>query len=178
MVTHEHHQVAKAFDKAIDNALLPMRLDTAILTNGQVTIDVNGVSKEADWGWGPRRHPPGCPKRPTVVLEVTISESRANLHRDVNLWLDPASGNTKIVIAVRSSRKLSMITVDKWEWNQNDGHSQISQHIEIWESKSGDEVTVSGPPLTIPPESPRETDLSIGDEEFKEMTKWLWDAHF
>ena len=184
MVTHGHHQVAKAFDKAIDHALSPMGLDTAILTYGEVTIDVNGVLKEVDWGWGPRRPPPGCPKRPTVVLEVAFSETRAKFHRDVDLWLDSASGNTKIAIAVKSNRKRPMITVDKWEWNQNDRHSQISQHIEIWESKSGDEVTVSGSPLTIPfhllflrdPETPRETDLSIGEDEVKEVAKWMWDA--
>lgn len=186
MITYEHHQIIKAFDKAIDRSLIPMGLDRAILTYGAVTIDVNGISKEADWGWGPRRPPPGSPKRPSVVLEVAISETQAKLHRDVDLWLDPARGNARIAIAVKANRKRPMITMERWEWNQNDGKSEKSQHVEIWESKTGEGVSVSGSPLIIPfhllflraSECPRETDLSIGEEELKEIAKWVWEAQF
>ncbi|KAJ5463711.1 hypothetical protein N7475_008655 [Penicillium sp. IBT 31633x] len=184
MSTHEHHQVAKALDMAIDDVLAPMGLHRAIFTYGGVKIDLNGVTKVPDWGWGPRRPPRGYPRRPTVVLEVAISESRAKLRRDVDLWLDPARGNSNIAIAVKSNRKRRTITLDKWEWSSNDEQSQRSRHIEIWENQSG-EVVVSGSPLVIPfhllflrdAESPRETDLIIEEEQFKEIAAWVWEAH-
>lgn len=186
MPTHEHQQAAKAFDKAIDRVLTPMGLDTAICHYGGVAIDINGNSKVADGGWGPRRRPRGSPQRPSVALEVVVSETQAKLHRDVDLWLDPSRGNAKIAIAVTVNRKRPMITVEKWEWDQVHGQSQESQHIEIWESTTGDKVSVSGSPLTIPfhllflrnPDCPRETDLSIGEEGLKEIAEWIWDVQY
>ncbi|CAG8397274.1 unnamed protein product [Penicillium salamii] len=88
MVTREHTQIAFAVHKAIDKALARMGLDEAIKNYQGVDIDVNGRQKQADMGWGPRQ-PRGCPKRPSVVLEVAVSEPRKKLRQDVDIWLDP-----------------------------------------------------------------------------------------
>ncbi|KAJ6125221.1 hypothetical protein N7471_012538 [Penicillium samsonianum] len=186
MLSHGHHQVAKAFDQAIEEVLRPMGLHRAIFTYGEVNIDVAGMTKQPDWGWGPRRPPRGHPKRPTVVLEVAISETRKKLEQDMALWLDPSRGNTNIAIAIKASRARPTVTVDKYEWDHANGRVQNSQHIEVRESAEGDKVTVSGAPLHIPfdllflrsPQSPRETDLHIGNEELKEFAQWVWDAQF
>ncbi|KAJ5426525.1 hypothetical protein N7465_001595 [Penicillium sp. CMV-2018d] len=76
--------------------------------------------------------------------------------------------------------------MDKYEWDDANGQAQLSQHIEIRESDTGDEVRVSGAPLTIPfdllflrpPQSPREGDLIIGREGIEEIAKWIWEAQF
>lgn len=133
MVTPEYHQAVKAFDKAIDMALMHIGLDRAVHTFGNVTINVNGKSKEADWGWGPRRPPPGCPKKPAVAVEVAISKTQAKLRRDVDMWIDPARGNANIAIAMEVNRKTPIIiTVDKWEWDSINQQSQNTQRIVIF----------------------------------------------
>ncbi|KAG0158997.1 Dehydrogenase, E1 component [Penicillium digitatum] len=104
MVTPEHHDVVQAFDKAIDSALTQMGLDRATFSYTEVNIDVNGTSKQPDWGLGPRRVPRGTNRWPTVVAEIAISQTRARLQRDIELWLDPSRGNANIAIAIKASR--------------------------------------------------------------------------
>ncbi|KAJ5627892.1 hypothetical protein N7490_010120 [Penicillium lividum] len=189
MVTHEHHLVCKAFDKAIDRILAPMGLDTAILTYGNVTVDVHSKSKkEPDWGWGPRKPPPGTLKRPTVVLEVAVTDTHAKLLRDVDLWLDPLRGNTSIVIAVKLTSGLrgQRIVIEKFERGEIDGKAVCSQRIQChrYPMPYHSPVSVRGSPLTIPfdvlflrdPEKPVETDLTLGRQELHEIAEWAWDA--
>ncbi|KUM56256.1 hypothetical protein ACN42_g10965 [Penicillium freii] len=186
MVTHEHHQVVKAIDKAIDRVLAPMGLDCEIFSYGEVNMKVNGTSKQPDWALGPRHPPPGTGKRPKVVAEIAISQTRRRLQRDIDLWLDPSRGNANVAIAIEASRTRPLITIDKYEWNHDNGQAQLSQNIEIRESHAGDEVRVSGDPLTIPfdllflrsPQSPREGDLIIGREGLEDIAKWVWEAQF
>ncbi|KAJ5616384.1 hypothetical protein N7537_001498 [Penicillium hordei] len=148
-----------------------MGLDWETFSYGEVNINVNGMSKQPDWALGPRRPPPGTRKRPMVVAEIAISETRTRLQRDIDLWLDPSRGNTNVAIAIKINRTRLLITID---------------NIEIRESHIGDEVRVSGAPLTIPfdllflrpPKSPREGDLTIGKEGIEEFAKWVWEAQF
>lgn len=184
MLNHEHLLLIDAFGTAIDDALKPMGLHWATYSYSGVTLNVNGLSKVPDGGWGPRRLPHSTPKRPTMILEVAVAESKARLHKDVDIWLDPARGNANIAISVELNRNRPIITMDKWEWNHNNAQSQRSQHVEIWES--GDEVKVTGSPLIVPfhllfrrnPETPRESDLAIGEKEFQELAKLTWEVQF
>ncbi|CAG7978920.1 unnamed protein product [Penicillium salamii] len=184
MVTGEHTGVAFEVHKAIDRALLRMGLDGAINQYSAVDIDVNGRNKQADMGWGPRRPPPGCPKRPSVVLEVAVSETKKKILQDVDLWLDPLRGNANVVIAIKLSRR-AIITIDSWIWDTANGKSTNSQHIEVSENEN-DEVKLSGGPLLIPfrllflrdPETPRETDVIIGNEWLKSIAERGWEMQF
>lgn len=186
MASHGHQMVADALNTAIKDALEPMGLKNAIYPYAGVKLHINGLAKVPDGGWGPRRPPPGSPRRPTVALEVALSESEVKLRGDVDMWLNPAMGNANIAIAVKLSRRRPFITVDKWERDQTTGQPQRSQRIEIRESESGDEVRVTGSPLTIPfdllflrnPDTPSEVDLTIGEAALQEMARLAWEVQF
>ena len=185
MMTFEHLQVVHAIDSVIYGVLAPMGLGWETFSYDEVNININGISKQPDWALGPRHPPPGTGKRPMVVAEIVFSQTR-RLQRDIDLWLDPSRGNANVAIAIKVNRTRPLITMDKYEWNHANGQAQLSQHIEIRESDTGDEVRVSGAPLTIPfdllflrpPKSPREGDLILGREELEEIAKWIWDAQF
>ncbi|KAJ5752979.1 hypothetical protein N7520_009896 [Penicillium odoratum] len=163
--------------------------DTAILTDGNVTVDVHSRSKkEPDWGWGPRKPPPGTLKRPTVVLEVAVTDTHAKLLRDVDLWLDPLRGNTTIVIAVKLTSGLrgQRVVIKKFERGEIDGKPVCSQRIQChrYPMPYQSDVHVRGPPLTIPfdvlflrdPVNAEETDSTLGRQELQEIAEWAWDV--
>ncbi|CAG8059978.1 unnamed protein product [Penicillium nalgiovense] len=185
MVTDEHTEIAFGVHKAIDKALTQMGLDEAVRQYQGVDIDINGRKKQPDMGWGPRRPPRGSPKRPSVVLEVGVSETPKKLRRDVDLWLNPVRGNANVVITIKVSRRRAMVTIDSWTWDTTNGTSINSQHIEVSENEN-DEVKLSGGPLVIPfrllflrdPQTPRETDVIINNEWLQKITEWVWDIQF
>ncbi|KOS40777.1 hypothetical protein ACN38_g8372 [Penicillium nordicum] len=186
MITQEHEQVTDALNDEIKTALDPMGLRLATFSYREVNNDLNGISKQPDWGLGPRHPPPGTGRRPTVVAEITISQTRTRLQRDIDLWLDTSRGNAGIAIAIKTNRTWPLITIDKYEWDHANRQAQISQHIEIRESDTCGKVRVSGAPLTIPfdrlflrpPQPPREGDLIIGREEIEQLAKLVWEAQF
>ncbi|CAG7925020.1 unnamed protein product [Penicillium olsonii] len=185
IVTREHTQIAFAVHKAIDKALARMGLDEATHDYLGVDIDVNGGKNQPDMGWGPRRPPRGCPKRPSVVLEVAVSETRKKLRQDVDLWVDPVRGNAHAVIAIKLSRQRAMIAIDLWIRDAVNGKPINSQHIEVSENEN-DEVKLSGGSLVIPfyffflrdPQTPRETDVIIDKEWLQEIAEWGWDMQY
>ena len=185
MVTGEHTQLAFAVHKAVDKALTRMGLDEAIYQYLGVDIDLNGRKKQPDMGWGPRRPPRGCPKRPSVVLEVAVSETRKKLRQDVDLWLDPLQGNANVVIAIKLNRQRAMVTIDLWQRDTVNGKAINSQHIEVSESEY-DEVKLSGGPLVIPfrllflrdPQVPQETDVIIDNEWLQKIAELGWEMQF
>jgi hypothetical protein len=126
-----------------------MGLDEATHDYLGVDLNVNGRIKHPDMGWGPRRPSRGCPKQPSVVLEVAVSETRKKLRQDVEIWLDPVRGNANVVIAIKLSRQRAMIAIDLWIWDTVNGKPINSQHIEVSENEN-DEVKLSGGPLVIP----------------------------
>ncbi|KAJ5517294.1 hypothetical protein N7527_008854 [Penicillium freii] len=185
MITGEYTEIVFAVHQAINKALERIGLDEAIHRYLGVDININGQWKQADMGWGPRRPPRGCPKRPTVVLEIAVSETQRNLHRDVDLWLDPVRGNANVVIAIKVNRQRPMISIDKWVWDHLNGTSLNSRHIEVSESET-DRVQLSGGPLVIPfylfflrnPQIPRETDVIIDNRWLQKIAEWVWDVQF
>lgn len=185
IITGEHNQVAFAVHRAIDQSLRQMGLAEAVHDYGCVDIDVGRVKKQADMGWGPRRPPRGYPKRPTVVLEVGVSETRSKLYRDMNIWLDPTRGNANVAIAIQVNRRRPLISIDKWMWDAVNGKPLNCQHIEVAESDP-DEVKLSGGPLIIPfhllflrqPQGTRETDVVIDQEWLQKIAEWGWEMQF
>jgi hypothetical protein len=185
MATAEHTIISQAFFKAVDKALQRMGLDEAIVPYGSATIDVGGGKKQADMVWGPRRPPRDYRKRPTVILEVAVSETQAKLRRDMNLWLDPTRGEAKVAISIKINRRSPMISIDKWTWDDINGRVLNYQHIEVSESDT-DEVKFSGGPLIIPfhllflrqPQEARESYVAIDQGSLQKIDKLEWDMHF
>ena len=79
-----------------------------------------------------------------MVLEVAVSETQRKPHRDVDLWLDPITGNANVVIAIKVNRQRPMISIDKWVWDHLNGISLTPQHIEVSESETDRGQTVRG----------------------------------
>ncbi|KAJ5154766.1 uncharacterized protein N7500_010205 [Penicillium coprophilum] len=185
MVTGEHTQLAFTLHRAVDKALARMGLDEALYQYLGVDIDMNGRKKQPDMGWGPRQPLHSYPKRPSVVLEVMVSETPKKLRQDVDLWLDPVRGNANVVIAIKLSRRRAMVTIDLWKRDTVDGKSINSQHIEVSKNKY-DEVKLSGGPLVIPfcllflrdPQTPRETDVIIDKEWLQMVAELGWEMQF
>ncbi|KAJ9486264.1 hypothetical protein VN97_g7078 [Penicillium thymicola] len=185
MITREHTRICFAVHQAISDALQPMGLSKATEQYANADIDVNGRMKQPDMAWGPRRPPRGCEKRPTVVLEVGVSETEAKLRQDTDLWLDPNRGKANVVITIKFYRKQALMKIDKWVWDGANGTSIQSQHIEVSENDL-DEIKLSGGPLVIPfcllflrePEAPRETDIIIDEEGLLYIAERAWDMQF
>ncbi|KOS40553.1 hypothetical protein ACN38_g8572 [Penicillium nordicum] len=183
MITHDHTRLCFAVHEAIMDALQSMGLKRAIDQYAAVDLEVNGRIKQPDMGWGPIRPPRGYEKRPSVVLEVGVSESETKLRRDADLWLDPNKGNANVVISIKLNRKKAQVKIDKWVWDGANGTSVQSQHIEVSENDL-DGIKLSGGPLTIPfnllmlrePEAPRETDIIIDKEELHYIAERGWDT--
>jgi hypothetical protein len=186
MVTAEHTKACAAFRSEIQTALVRMRLDRAvdIYAHMDVVVGENDQKKLPDEGWGPKRPPRGYPRRPTVVLEVAVSETQAKLRQDAEMWVDPARGKANIAIAVKVKRRQQFITFDKWEWDSTSGQSENTTHIVVAKSAAGDDFTVSESPLTIPfhllfrrpASSPSEADIEIGEQALKDIATEVWDT--
>lgn len=186
MPLHEHEELTHLIDRVITKALDPMGLEESCYYYGSATIPVADGTKEPDAAWGPRPPPHGCSRRPTVVVETAITETRAKLLRDVSQWLDPTHGLAKVVLALKADRRQPKITIQRWQHNSTNSGIEAVQTIEIMESSEGDKVTVKGGPLLIPfrlfflrpAEPPREKDIIIDEQQLKKIADLIWDVQF
>ncbi|OQE03056.1 hypothetical protein PENVUL_c035G08886 [Penicillium vulpinum] len=163
-------------------ALRPMGLNkAAILRYGGADINVgDGNMKQPDWGWSPRRRPCGVARRPSVVLEAGFSEPETKLHNDARMWVDPTRGEANMAITIKVNCRMSMITIQTWEWDSNSQQPHVTQSCVI--EKTGDNVTVSQHALTIlfnllllrPPSAPRETDIRLQKQDLVEIGTGVW----
>ncbi|KAJ5788612.1 hypothetical protein N7457_003602 [Penicillium paradoxum] len=186
MVLHEHEELSAAFHTAIVRALGPMGLERSVYHYRSTTIPVANGSKQPDEAWGPRPPPPGSPRRPTVVVEIAVTETYTKLLRDTNRWLDPIDGLAKVVLAIKADRRRPRITIERWQYDSAKAEIENFQTIEIIESSEGDEVTVTGSPLLIPfhlfflrpAEPPKEDDILVHEQELKEIAQLIWEIQF
>lgn len=148
MVTRTHAEINGAFATAVILALADAGLVHSVRQYPHVTIEGDKASgKEPDHGWGPMIAPQGFPDRPTVALEVAVSESQEKLERDVRWWLNPHRGNANLTVTIKVDRKKPRFTIAKWQ--RVDGEIERTQQIVV--SKTQDEqITVDDGPLTIP----------------------------
>ncbi|KAJ5443095.1 Amidohydrolase 3 [Penicillium cf. griseofulvum] len=182
MESDEHAEATRQIGFSITEKLHHMGLRTAVKSFPSIRAGVQG--KHPDDGWGPVRPPPGHDRRATVVIEVGLSESQQKLERDATFLLDPQRGKANIALTVKLNRRKPQITIDKYECDGDNGCINRVQHIQITETSSGDDVTVSNPPLVIPFEqlmmrpksSPAENDIIIGAEELKDIADIIWNG--
>ncbi|OQE38379.1 hypothetical protein PENCOP_c008G01575 [Penicillium coprophilum] len=186
MVLHEHEELSAAFELAIGKALDPMGLRTSFYHYRTTTISVANGSKQPDAAWGPRRRSPRRPRRPTVVLEAAITETRPKLLSDVRRWLDPSDGLAQVVLAIKATQRRPKITIERWQYDSVNADIENVQALEITESSESGEITISGGPFLIPfhlfflrpAEPPKEHDITIDDQTLKELAQLIWEIQF
>ncbi|KOS45007.1 hypothetical protein ACN38_g4016 [Penicillium nordicum] len=190
MLLPEHAQLSIDISMAIREALGPMGLNKSIFDYGHTTLPIANGFKEPDASWVLRRPPRGSPRRPTVVLEISISETHAKLVRDASQWLDPIHGLANVVLAIKVDRRQPRFTIQRWQYDSARAAIKNVQTIEIIGSSKGDEVTVTaltGGPLIIPfhlfflrpaEHHRREGDILIDEQELKEMAQFIWEIQF
>ncbi|KGO36318.1 hypothetical protein PEX1_029330 [Penicillium expansum] len=175
----EHATASYALDHAITECLLPMGLSTKIHGYPGAVIAGRDRGKAGDHGWGPRRPPPGYPKRPSVVLEVAYSESDSKLNSDVRFWLDPDDGNARICLTLRIDRDEPNIRIERWNLHNDRPHrSQV-----VWIKRASNRMRVDNHPLVIPfqdlflrpPSTPAERDLRISAQALEDIADRIWD---
>ncbi|KAJ6185104.1 hypothetical protein N7519_006405 [Penicillium mononematosum] len=141
-----HWEMQNKFKNMITLDLNAMGLRYAVHECGGVDIRGNGSGKESDAGWGPAANQPGHTGKPTVTLEVAVSESQAKLEQDVGWWLSPTKGGANVTVTVKVDRRAPRLTIDIWQWTGTD----IERTQQVIISKEDSQVFVTGDPLIIP----------------------------
>lgn len=146
MVTVVHSDVGMFVNMALTQAITDMGLADNIRFYAGAQIRGEDRGKQGDQGWGPLPLPQGHPDRPTVTLEVGVSESHAKLRRDVNWWLHPDKGDANTTVTIKVDRKRPRLMIDRWE--RIGGVVQSTQHINI--SKVNGAAQLTNNSLVIP----------------------------
>lgn len=181
MPSQEHTTATSVLGHIIENHVESMGLWGALKPISGSRCRANGKGKESDWGLGPRMPLRGQAGKPTVVLEVAISECQTKLKRDVDFWLNPSEGHANIALTLKANRKEPIITINKWEWV--DERSHRTQHITIAKDSRKGVTKVSGSPMIIPfdllfrrpKSSAAEKDVEITEGELQDLAERIWE---
>ncbi|KAJ5382338.1 hypothetical protein N7517_000249 [Penicillium concentricum] len=179
MPSFEHSSASGAVDDAITATISPMGLFGRLHKYSHATIQATTRGKQPDHGWGPKRPPPGYPRRPSVVLEVAWSESESILNSDIRFWLNPTDGNARICLTLRVDRHEPAIRIEKW--TPQNGRVHCSQIIRV--TKVLGQICVTNHPLIIPfedlflrpPSIPAERDIEISQQALQGIADTIWD---
>ncbi|KAJ5467326.1 hypothetical protein N7475_005078 [Penicillium sp. IBT 31633x] len=179
MPSAEHSSAIGAVDETIMAALQPMGLFGRLHKYSGTTIQGQMRGKQPDHGWGPKRPPPGYPRRPSVVLEVAWSESDSKLNSDIRFWLNPAEGNARTCLTLRVDKHKPAIRIEQWRLQNRRPHRL--QIIRV--TKMPDQISVTNHPLIIPfehlflrpPSIPAERDIEISQQALQEIAETIWD---
>ncbi|KAJ5097622.1 hypothetical protein N7456_008343 [Penicillium angulare] len=182
MTTREHRCAAHAMDVLITDALKDMGLGRAFESFAGVEVNVGQHHKVPDEGWAPQISARQGTNRPTVVLEVGVSETETKLRNDAKMWVDPERGQANIAITVKVLRDRPLVKIDLWEWDMNVGRSRVNRHIEI--AGAHETYSVSGGPLLIPfrqlwrraARHPQEKDIVLGKRDLIYLATDVWRA--
>ena len=179
-----HEVVRGFFDKAVNGALSSMKLGDSLEQDGCTDIDVGGMRREPDGQLVLNPVPAGYLSKPTMILEVGLSESAAQLRRDGAMWVDPNRGAINIAVMVKVDQRQPKITIEMWTWDPASVQAQCIRTIVISESLSGDKVTITGSPLKIPFDllfrrqstGPLEKDIALDRKMFEKLARRVWDS--
>lgn len=179
-----HEVVRGFFDKAIEPLLWNMDLTYHLEQDGSTKIDVGGANREPDGQWVLNPVPAGSPSKPTLILEVGLSETMAKLRRDAQMWTDPNRGGINIAMMLKVDRRKPKITIEMWTWDPVSVQAQCRRTVVICESQSGDKVTITGAPLKIPfdllfrrnPTGRLEKDISLDRKMFERLARRVGDC--
>lgn len=179
-----HEVVRGYFDKAINSLMSEINLGDRLEQDGSTRIDVGGATREPDGQWVLTPVPAGSPSKPTMILEVGLSESMAKLRRDAQMWTDPNRGGINIALMLKIDQRRPKITIEMLTWDPVSVHAQCRRTVVICESQSGDKVTLTGVPLKIPfgllfrrnPTGRLEKDIFLDRKMFEKLARRVWDC--
>ncbi|KAJ6129361.1 hypothetical protein N7512_002141 [Penicillium capsulatum] len=176
MVTVIHSDIGQFVNGELTIAIHGMGLRNNFRFYARATIRGQDRGKEGDQGWGPLPAPESHPDKPTVTLEVGVSESHAKLRRDVDWWLHPDKGNANMTVTIKVDRKHPGLTIDRWE--RTDGVVQSTQQIDISKVNGIAQVNAS---LVIPFESlflrqptGNESDITLDQGTLRILAERTW----
>lgn len=179
MVTMIHSDIGQFVNQELILGITSMGLLNDIRYYSGATVRGEGRGKEGDQGWGPPPPNPAVDGKPTVTLEVGVSESQAKLQRDVEWWLHPDKGNANITITIKVDRKRPRLMIDRWEHIH--GVIQSTQQVEI--SKVNGQVELTHDRLTIPFESlfrrqpaANEHNITLDGQTLQRLAERTWAA--
>ncbi|KAL4916505.1 hypothetical protein BDW62DRAFT_186158 [Aspergillus aurantiobrunneus] len=176
--------VAKPHEAAVHE--FGLLLHNATSRHGVKLRAYGGYHSAADWGkipdeaWRPLRLPRDRSLDwPSVVLEVSFSETREKLMSDIRHWLGASGGDVKVVFTVAIERHAPKIIIEQWVMqNSREGREQ---RIEI--TKSGAEVEVSKDALELsferiflcPPSTDGEAIISVHAPALRSFAEAIWE---
>ena len=92
------HEIAVAeFEKYVHQKIDDMDLDDELDTVGSAIIRFESFSKEADGSWAPVLQSP----KPTLVLEIGLSEISRQLAIDSQGWLESRGSTVQLAIIIK-----------------------------------------------------------------------------
>ena len=181
-----HESAAHVFNEIFLDAVQPTGLEYSLQLLGSTTFCGPNGAKQAGFSYSPRWLPPRSRDWPSVVIEVSCSESglenEAKLGTDVLFWLGAVSRGeeeeeeeVKVVLTLRVDREMPAITIEKWEVDWN-GRIQRTQQVII--QKGG----ISGGPLVVEFEKlflragdgPQERDIEMDSVKLEILGKMIW----
>ena len=176
-----HEAAAAAFGNLFLDAVEPTGLKYALLDLRSAPFKRENKAKQPDNAWTPRRPPPGQSQDwPTLVVEIAFSETPSKLGSDVCFWLEGTKRTAQVVLTLTINRQNPQITLERRELQNSRAHRV--QKITIY--KVNQRTMVQGGPLVIgfkelflrPSDTPRETDIQLGEEKLSLLATMIWEA--
>ncbi|KAL3475976.1 hypothetical protein BJX99DRAFT_270791 [Aspergillus californicus] len=178
IVSDAHHAAASAFDNFLNNAVNRQGLNLTPCEGTRQTAEDG--SKNPDGAWRPSRLPRDRSVIwPSIVLEVSYSETRAKLMSDIRWWFRASLGDVKVVMTVDIDRHSPIIVIEQWVRDRIGRHRQ--QTIRITNSGAG--AVIIGAPLKLsheriflgPPATPAEGTIWIREPALKNFAEAVWE---
>ena len=86
---------------------------------------------------------------PSVVIEVGVSESLTQLHKDARFWLECSGGQTHIVILISVNKRARSWVIKRWQQNPAIGRLQPVQNMGVLNTYSQTHVAMQVQSLSM-----------------------------
>lgn len=183
MTLPEHGQLHGGFQQEFLDSIQPRSLRRSLQSFDEVDLHGQGRTKRPNMGWGPIERPCYAGQRwPSLVVEVTVSESLQKLQSDMSYWLTGTYGQVNVAIGISIARTRSQtIRVGKWVRGDT-GVPRCDQEL-IIEKKSRKDpspIVKDGPliiefeQLFLRPPGPQEGNVVVDEESLGPMAANAW----
>ena len=180
--SRQHESAARQFSKIFDKAVEPTGLESALRDLGSATQDGPSGKKEPDCSWLPIRLPRGRSDHwPSVVVEVSFSETSSKLMSDVRYWLGDSQGDVELVITIKINRKKPEFEIVTWEYDAAAALRRRRVQV-VFISKTDNNISINGSPMIIgfdklflrQPSNNRERDLTLDAAKLEQFASRVW----